>query len=68
VNGHRLDAELATGTQDPQLRAMTEAMRPARSASIWFIIFMASMMHRTWPTVISSPISTKGFAPGEGEA
>jgi len=25
--------------------AMTEVMRPARSASIWFIIFMASMMH-----------------------
>src|SRR5947199_124004 len=45
---------------------MTEVMRPALSASIWFIIFMASMMHSTWPTLISSPILTKAFAPGEG--
>jgi len=47
---------------------MTEVMRPALSASIWFIIFIASMMHSTWPALISSPISTKAFAPGEGEA
>ena len=47
---------------------MIEVTRPALSASIWFIIFMASMMHRTWPTLISSPISTKASRPGEGEA
>ena len=41
--------------------------RPCRT-SIWFIIFMASMMHRTWPTLISSPISMNAFAPGEGAA
>ena len=27
--------------------------RPALSDSIWFIIFMASMMQRIWPTLIS---------------
>ncbi len=50
------------------LRAMIEVTLPALSASIWFIIFMASMMHSTWPTLISSPISMNAFAPGEGEA
>ncbi len=50
------------------LRAMTEVTLPALSDSIWFIIFMASMMHRTWPTLISSPISMNAFAPGEGDA
>src|ERR1700676_5142772 len=42
--------------------------RPALSDSIWFIIFMASMMQSIWPTLISLPISTKGFAHGEAEA
>ena len=50
------------------LRAMMDVMRPARSASIWFIIFMASMMQSTCPTFTSSPISTKALAPGEGLA
>ena len=31
---------------------------PALSLSIWFIIFIASMMQSTWPTFTSSPIST----------
>src|ERR1700677_1057147 len=38
--------------------------RPALSDSIWFIIFMASMMQRICPTLISWPISTKALAPG----
>ena len=38
--------------------------RPALSDSIWFIIFMASMMQRICPTLISWPISTKDLAPG----
>ena len=38
--------------------------RPALSDSIWFIIFIASMMQSIWPTLISMPISTKGLAPG----
>src|ERR1019366_4362231 len=38
--------------------------RPALSDSIWFIIFMASMMHNICPTLISIPISTNGLAPG----
>src|SRR5450631_665351 len=37
---------------------------PALSDSIWFIIFIASMMHRICPTLISIPISTNGAAPG----
>ena len=40
--------------------------RPALSDSIWFIIFMASMMQSVSPTFTSLPISTKGFAPGVG--
>src|ERR1700753_1611248 len=48
------------------LRAMMEVTLPALSASIWFIIFIASMMHRTCPILISSPISMNGFAPGDG--
>ena len=42
--------------------------RPALSDSIWFIIFMASMMQSIWPTLISLPSSTKDFSPGEAEA
>src|SRR6185437_1029651 len=42
-------------------RAMMEVTLPALSDSIWFIIFIASMMHRTWPTLISSPISMKAL-------
>src|SRR5450631_2139522 len=38
--------------------------RPALSDSIWFIIFMASMMQRIWPTLTSVPSSTKVLAPG----
>ena len=45
---------------------MIEVTRPALSDSIWFIIFIASMMQSTWPTFTSSPISTNAFAPGEG--
>ncbi len=41
---------------------------PALSLSIWFIIFIASMMQRTWPSLTSLPISTNGFAPGEADA
>src|SRR5258706_3132034 len=48
------------------LLSRTARIRPAISDSIWFIIFMASMTHSTWPAWISSPISTKGFAPGDG--
>ncbi len=44
----------------------TARTRPAISDSIWFIIFMASMTHSTWPASIWSPSSTKGFAPGAG--
>jgi hypothetical protein len=44
--------------------ARIDVTRPALSDSIWFIIFMASMMHRICPTLISWPISTKGLAPG----
>src|SRR5665213_2559549 len=48
--------------------ASIAVIRPSLSDSIWFIIFIASMMHRIWPTLISLPISTKGFAPGEADA
>ncbi len=48
--------------------ASTATTRPARSLSIWFIIFIASMMQSTWPTRTSWPTSTKDFAPGAGEA
>ncbi len=39
---------------------------PARSASISFISFMASMMHRVSPTLTWLPTSTKFLAPGLG--
>jgi len=45
--------------------ASIAVIRPALSDSIWFIIFMASMMHKIWPILISLPISTKDFAPGD---
>src|SRR5688572_801050 len=101
MHGHRLDAELAAGAQDPErdlapigdydfvehgLRgysmtnsgwpnstgspfvAMIAVTLPDLSLSIWFIIFIASMMQRTWPSLTSLPISTKGFAPGVADA
>ena len=40
------------------------AMRPATSASIWFIIFIASIMHSVSPTLTSSPTLTNGSASG----
>jgi hypothetical protein len=43
-----------------------EVTWPALSDSIWFIIFIASMMQSTWPGFTSLPISTNDFAPGEG--
>ena len=46
----------------------TDATRPALSDSIWFIIFMASMMQSTSPALTSEPISTNGLAPGAGAA
>ena len=42
----------------------TAVTRPALSDSIWFIIFMASMMHSVSPTFTSLPMSTNDFAPG----
>ena len=41
-------------------------MRPATLASISFMSFMASMMHRTWPSLTTSPSCTKGAASGAG--
>ncbi len=43
-------------------------MRPSLSDSIWFIIFIASMMHSVCPTLTSLPMSTNALAPGAGEA
>jgi hypothetical protein len=37
---------------------------PARSASIWFIIFIASMMHSVSPALTSCPTSTNDFVSG----
>jgi len=48
--------------------AMIAVTRPDRSHSIWFIIFIASMMQRTWPSLTSSPSETKGLAVGEDAA
>ena len=48
------------------LSAMMATMVPAASLSIWFIIFIASMMHSVSPTSTLLPICTKGFAPGAG--
>ena len=39
---------------------------PATSASIWFIIFMASMMQSVSPAWTWSPIFTKFGEPGAG--
>src|SRR5438132_1453512 len=40
--------------------------RPRTSAGISFIIFIASMTHRTWPGSTSAPTSTNGGASGPG--
>ena len=40
---------------------------PALSDSMWFIIFIASMMQITSPAFTLWPTSTKALAPGEGE-
>src|SRR5260221_6849807 len=37
---------------------------PARGAGIWFMVFIASMMTRVWPTATLVPTSTNGRAPG----
>ena len=42
-------------------------MVPDLSASIWFIIFIASTMHSTSPAFTFWPTSTKEAAPGDGE-
>src|SRR3954468_13742817 len=42
----------------------TSSMTPARSDSISFMIFMASMMHRTWPALTVVPTAVKGEPPG----
>ena len=42
--------------------AMTLVMVPALSASISFMIFMASMMHTDWPFLTTLPMSTSGLA------
>src|SRR5439155_27130722 len=41
---------------------------PATSDSISFISFMASTMHKTWPTSTASPGFTKGGDPGDGDS
>ena len=50
------------------LSTSTLTTRPATSDSIWFIIFMASMMHSVSPSWTRSPTWTKGAAPGEAAA
>src|SRR5215472_9082311 len=40
-------------------------MRPATSASISFIIFIASMIHSVWPLRTALPSSTYGGASGD---
>ncbi len=40
---------------------------PPLSASIWFMIFIASMMHRVSPTLTLWPTSANTLAVGEGE-
>src|SRR5690606_21511059 len=46
----------------------TLTILPATSASIWFIIFMASMTQSVSPGLTWLPISTNGLAPGAGAA
>ena len=41
---------------------------PALSASIWFIIFMASMMHSTWPILDLVADLDEGLRAGEAAA
>src|SRR6187455_958841 len=44
----------------------TSRIVPEASLSISFISFIASMMHRAWPSFTLVPTSTKFFASGEG--
>ena len=37
---------------------------PARGDGIWFIVFIASMISRVWPTDTLLPTSMNGLAPG----
>src|SRR5690606_28864056 len=39
---------------------------PARGAGIWFIVFIASMMRRVWPSFTCWPTVMNGAAPGAG--
>ena len=41
-------------------------MRPARGAGIGFMVFIASMISRVWPSATMSPTRTNGGAPGSG--
>ena len=56
------------GSRSCPPRSSAATTCPPTSAWISFIIFIASMMQSTWPTLTSVPISTKGFAPGDGAA
>ncbi|MCY1560534.1 hypothetical protein D9M68_976750 [compost metagenome] len=40
---------------------------PERCAGIWFIVFIASMISRVWPSVTLVPTSAKVGLPGSGE-
>ena len=46
----------------------TSFTTPATSDSISFMIFIASMMHSTWPLATRVPTDTNGLAPGSGAA
>ena len=39
---------------------------PARGDGIWFIVFIASMIRRVWPSLTCVPTSMKWRAPGAG--
>ena len=45
----------------------TASIVPETSASIWFIIFMASTIHSTSPALTVLPTSTKAAEEGDGE-
>ena len=47
-------------------RHSTSRITPVISASISFMIFIASMMQTVWPEVTRLPTFTYGSAPGSG--
>ena len=61
------NSDCPNSTGSPFLTS-TDTTFPALSDSIWFIIFIASMMQSTSPGFTSLPISTNGLAPGAGAA